>query len=193
MLAIKILAHRWGMPAIKIMALDKVKSLRTKVKCLRVHSVWGSERDSNGRFPRWVWRPLEATERLKQYVSFTLKKWDCINPLGFARPINPSLNHHSISLKSISTHNVYKLVFGLVWFGLVWFWGATSCRSVCYHNNNKLENHLFNNTWSLTNHLLLLLLLSRNSAWWSISTHVHITEELHLQQVTAHLASWHAA
>ena len=60
---------------------------------------------------------MEATERLKQYVSFTLKKWDCINPLGFARPINPSLNHHSISLKSISTHNVYKLVFGLVWFG----------------------------------------------------------------------------
>ena len=89
------------------------------------------------------WRPLEATERLKQYVSFTLKQWDCINPLGFAKT-NKSVVKSPFDLFEKYLHP--QCLQACLWFGLVWFWGATSCRSVCYHNNNKLENHLFTNT-----------------------------------------------
>jgi len=119
-----------------------------------VYSVWGSERDSNGRFPRWVWRPLEATERLKQYVSFTLKKWDCINPLGFARPINPSLNHHSISLKrpppTMSTHSL----------SLVCLWKAKSLFCL-----SAISLSIYQ--YMISNESFVSFLLSQNSAWSS--------------------------
>ncbi len=82
--AIQIGPSPWK-PAINKVALDKVKSLRTKVNGLLVHSAWGSERDGNGRFPRWAMAAFEGVDRLKQYVCFTLKKWDSINPLGFAK------------------------------------------------------------------------------------------------------------
>ncbi len=82
---------------------------------LRVHSVWGSERDSNGRFPRWVLAALEGVDRLKQYVSFTLNQWGCINPLGFAKTNKSVVKSPFDLIETSPTHNVYtQLVFGLL-------------------------------------------------------------------------------
>ncbi len=92
-----------------------MESLLTKVNALRVHSVWGSERDSNGRFPRWVLAALEGVDRLKQYVSFTLNQWDCINPLGFAKTNKSVVKSPFDLIETSPTHNVYtQLVFGML-------------------------------------------------------------------------------
>ena len=67
-------------------ALDKVKSLRTPRLMAFGCTRFGVPRErENGRFPRWVLAAFEGVDRLKQYVSFTLNQWDCINPLGFAK------------------------------------------------------------------------------------------------------------
>ena len=96
-----------------------------------------------------------------------------IDPLGFARPINPSLNHHSISLKSIPTHNFTAWL----WFD---FWEQHLVGSVCDHNDNNNKFDLYESFDSFT------LTLSKQYLVIHIDSVHTTTEELHLQQVTVH-------
>jgi len=58
---------------------------------------------------------LEGVDRLKQYVTFTIKQWGCINPLGFAKTNKSVVKSPFDLIETSPTHNVYtQLVFGLL-------------------------------------------------------------------------------